>query len=399
MAKNNIIFLFEKYNSIPITNGLLEQKELDLSSDRNTNLFTYRGQFSPDLINGLIKKYAKSNSVILDPFCGSGTVLFESTKLNHSSFGIEINPAGFLMSQTTLFHNCNSKERTKIFKKTKNIVDSIPDFENNTFEKLLFEKMNNTKDILVKNILINTFFKYSKSRKKKSKDLFVNYLSKHLDIINNLPYSKNKTIVFHSDVRNNSIDNNSVDLIITSPPYINVFNYHQHYRDIVEKIGFAPLIVAKSEFGSNRKHRENRFLTVIQYAQDMFETFQELHKKLKDDGRFIMVIGRQSKVRGVPFRNDEIIAIVSYLAGFDIDLHQERKFKNQFGELIYEDLLHFIKKGKPTGKIDDVKELSTFIFNKAIKKTDNDEIRKGIESAISKILKVPNSPILNMEEE
>ncbi|MEP9412025.1 MAG: hypothetical protein HRF42_11640 [Candidatus Brocadia sp.] len=51
----------------------------------------------------------------------------------------------------------------------------------------------------------------------------------------------------------------SADLIITIPPYINVFNYHRNYRSIMDILGFDILKVAASEIGSNRKNRGNRF--------------------------------------------------------------------------------------------------------------------------------------------
>ena len=58
----------------------------------------------------------------------------------------------------------------------------------------------------------------------------------------------------------------AVDLVITSPPYINVFNYHQNYRAILEVLGFDLLKVAESEIGQPAKNRANRFRTVVQYT-------------------------------------------------------------------------------------------------------------------------------------
>lgn len=43
-------------------------------------------------------------------------------------------------------------------------------------------------------------------------------------------------------------------LVLTSPPYINVYNYHQQYRASAEALGWDLLEVAKTEIGSNRKH-------------------------------------------------------------------------------------------------------------------------------------------------
>ena len=47
-----------------------------------------------------------------------------------------------------------------------------------------------------------------------------------------------------------------------------MFNYHQKYRRSVEALDCNILAIARSEIGSNRQNRGNRFLTVIQYCLD-----------------------------------------------------------------------------------------------------------------------------------
>ena len=370
----------EIYDKTKISNGVVNQSDLDLDHDRNHNLFTYKGQFSPDLINNLIRNYAPKNSLVLDPFCGCGTVLFEAAKQNHSAIGIDINPAGILMAESSRFHNLNKKQRLNIFNKTKKLVETIPSFKSPTFEKLLVEKIVNQTNKYIKNLLINSYLKYSTSRKSKGKILFQKILEEHITLIQSLPYSRKEYKVFHSDV--------------TSPPYINVFNYHQHYRNITEEFGFNALNIAKSEFGSNRKNRQNRFLTVIQYIFDMTETMNQLKSYLKKDGRFIIVIGRQSKVRGVSFRNDLIIGVISLILGYNIDLHQERKFKNQYGEVIYEDILHF-KKSNDSLDYDKSKllNLAEYVLREAMKEKIDSDIINDVELALESLKKTETSPL------
>ncbi|OQY56938.1 MAG: hypothetical protein DRR08_04130 [Candidatus Parabeggiatoa sp. nov. 2] len=86
-------------------------------------------------------------------------------------------------------------------------------------------------------------------------------------------------------------------MIFTSPPYINVFNYHQNYRAIIESLNIDILRVAQSEFGANRKHRSNRFKTVVQYCLDMSKAIESFWLALKPAGKMILVMGRESKVR------------------------------------------------------------------------------------------------------
>ena len=56
----------------------------------------------------------------------------------------------------------------------------------------------------------------------------------------------------------------------------------------------------------------------------------------------IYVVGRESNVLGYSFCNSELIyRIGTEILGFDFMLRQERAFKNRYGQIIYEDILHF----------------------------------------------------------
>src|SRR5690606_24999289 len=119
-------------------------------------------------------------------------------------------------------------------------------------------------------------------------------------------------------------------------------NYHQNYRPAVEKIGWSVLPAARTEIGSNRKNRQNRFLTVIQYCVDMMQALSEMERLVSETGNVVLVVGRESKVRGVAFSNSEIVATLAEgLPNLRFTRWQERKFTNRFGAVIYEDILAF----------------------------------------------------------
>jgi hypothetical protein len=124
-------------------------------------------------------------------------------------------------------------------------------------------------------------------------------------------------------------------LVITSPPYINVFNYHQNHRALLEAVGWDMLRVAGSEFGSNRKNRGNRFKTVLQYALDMEQALRGFWQLLQADGRMILVIGRESNVRSSPFYNGLLVEnLLTGIGGFTQESKHERQFLNKFGTSI-----------------------------------------------------------------
>ncbi len=54
-----------------MTTQRLEQAKLDVSRKTRANLFNWRGQFTPELIEHLLDCYATPNAIIADPFSGN----------------------------------------------------------------------------------------------------------------------------------------------------------------------------------------------------------------------------------------------------------------------------------------------------------------------------------------
>ena len=331
----------------------LSRQALNLQEKTRSNIFPWRGQFSPELIENIIEAYCPENSVILDPFCGSGTVLCEAGLYGLEAIGIELNPAAYIFSKTYEIINLSPQEiRVTLisFKRKINIAFPEPNIlSSDTTDKTLsqnkfYEVLINVRKLLsqVEQILLDVFVILLDIHKKPltTVNIYV-ALNKIINAVSHFPHSENKITALIGDSRSMPLNNEVVDFIITSPPYINVFNYHQNYRRSAELLGWDILKIAKSEIGSNRANRGNRFLTVIQYCIDMLSTLFELHRVTRENGKMIFVVGYESSVLGVPFYNADIIELLAIKSNlFRQAQRQNRVFKNKFGRLIREDLLH-----------------------------------------------------------
>lgn len=351
MRINNIFRLEE----IPLDTASIPQSLLNIERKERSNPFAWNGQFSPQFIQVLIQKYASRDTIILDPFVGSGTVLYEAGKENLQAFGIEINPAAYILARTYRFINVKHKERAFYIEKIDTILKDVVPTNLPLLEGVNYSK--NAEEI--KSTLINLHKELQPSISKDFLETLIVKLDFHKDdltdfrlfktwnslkkFVMELPFSDKTLEIINCDARCLPIRDNSIDLVITSPPYINVHNYHQMYRASAEALGWDVLSVAKSEIGSNRKHRGNRFLTVIQYCLDIAQALCEIKRVCRESSRVIFIVGRESKIRDVRFYNGQIVALLGMRsAGFNIETRQERVFKNKFGTLIYEDILHFI---------------------------------------------------------
>ncbi|WP_456486588.1 DNA methyltransferase [Candidatus Alkanophaga liquidiphilum] len=59
----------------------------------------YPARMIPQIARRLIEKYSERGAVVLDPFCGSGSVLAEAKILRRHSVGIDINPLACLIAK------------------------------------------------------------------------------------------------------------------------------------------------------------------------------------------------------------------------------------------------------------------------------------------------------------
>lgn len=328
------------FQDIPINRSEIEQSELNIENKTRSNLFNWNGQFSPQFIEALLNKYAEKGMVVIDPFLGSGTVLSECARKGLRAYGTELNASAYYMAKTYEVANISYEDRQKLID---SIDRSIAGIENN---KLILDSL-----IQIINISQNTSIKNIISTLIIVMDIYNNTITMELltvkwkwlkQLIRDLPYSKSRIKAEQGDARKMSLPDSTADLLITSPPYINVLNYHQKYRSSVEALGYDVLKLARSEFGSNRKNRGNRFLTVIQYCIDIALSIKEAIRVCKAGSRMIYVVGRESTVLGCSFCNSELIyEMAQEIFGLDLILRQERVFKNRYGTMIYEDILHF----------------------------------------------------------
>lgn len=323
----------------------ISQEKLNILAKTRSNPFAWRGQFSPQLIEAILNAYCLPHSIVLDPFAGSGTVLLETAMFDCEAYGFEINPAAYILSRTYEF--INLENRNEFIKKLRNIIDL-------EFPFRIFED-HEVDDLEVK--LIGIRSELDRERLKMFDALVIlldvanhqvthdfiqskfNYLA---NVIEKLPYSDRPINMGLSDARSLPIADNFIDFVLTSPPYINVFNYHQNYRKSTEILGWDLLNIAKSEIGSNRANRRNRFYTVVQYCLDIADTLREVSRVTKFQARIVFIVGHQSNVLGIPFYNADIIEEIAVRSKlFHKVLRQKREFKNKFGKTIREDIMNF----------------------------------------------------------
>jgi len=383
----------------------LPQRLLDIEDKQRSNLFAWRGQFSPQLIECLLDAYCPRDAVILDPFAGSGTVLYEAAQKGMQAYGFEINPSAWSFSKLYEFANLTQQERdAAIGELRESIVAEFPIVifsDEELSPQVIEERVIRIGLLLEKHakILFNALVVLLDIyHNRVSNDLVQSRLAALADLVRNLPFTPNRIKADLHDARYLPLPDGSIDFAITSPPYINVFNYHQNYRRSVELLGWDVLKVARSEIGSNRANRGNRFYTVVQYCIDMALALHEVFRCLKPGGRAVLIVGYESTVLGTAFHNADMIQRIATESGlFDLRLRQKRVFSNRFGQAIREDIMN-LQKANGCGPVVDPAQIGRAVALGALKDGLSSvpaKNRDALESAMGSADDLGGTPLFN----
>lgn len=222
-------------------------------------MHTYPAMFIPQVARRLLEKYSQKGDTICDIFCGSGTALIESRLLGRNAYGIDLNPLAIFLAKvktTEINPKLLSKEYFLLLKRIEKIKDSQikkPNFKNIDFwfkDEVVIKLAKLKKAILeIKNEKIKNFFMISfsetvrlssntKSGEFKLVRIRPDKLAKHSpdvlgifrkktefnikqmeEFYNDIDNKTKTKIIYGDSSQNNGIKPDSIDCVITSPPY------------------------------------------------------------------------------------------------------------------------------------------------------------------------------------
>jgi DNA modification methylase len=144
------------------------------------------------------------------------------------------------------------------------------------------------------------------------------------------------------------IQNESVDMVLTSPPYPNAIDYMRGHRLALVWLGYSVAELRKTRAtsvgsergpkGATRRHEFRPILNAMgavdrlpsgevrmveRYAEDIYRLMAELARVLHRDGRAFLVVG-DSCLRRVFIRNSEGFIAAGRMVGLRLTRHAER---------------------------------------------------------------------------
>lgn len=319
------------------------------------NWFYFKEGFSRDFVMLMFDKFkVRRGDVILDPFLGVGTTLLACKERGLDGIGIEISPLFVFVSQAKIEdYNINELMKTanwlfnRPFKRPNlNNVDHLVrrSFKRHNLEDIIFfkEALLDISDKKIRNFFIlalmnaaskvtyaykdGAVLKFIKKRVPPFKPFYKRVVKRMINDLKKAKFSGSTLKVYLGDARRMELNDESVDYIITSPPYLNKIEYTKVYEiEYRLFLGGAEVNPVRSYIGVIPKIKipedmpksliDNMPLAAKAYFIDMWRAMKEMYRVLKKGGKAaIVVAGGVFPDRVI--ESDIILAKIAYLIGF-----------------------------------------------------------------------------------
>lgn len=355
--------------------NIKENSDWSFESIRSTEQWThgyhrYPAKFLPNVVKKIIEDYSPDNcNIIADLFAGCGTTLVEAKVHGKRSIGTDINPVARLITKvkTTPIHP------DKLRQTFDNLHNSFDSFDENDYidiqkherldhwffpvekakiaflydvvSKITEEDVRDFFYVCISHILKNCSRWLQTSTKPqvdKNKNIpnpfdeFKHHCVKMMkrnqefyDYIVDKDYSNVRCDILLEDARHTNIKEGTIDMIITSPPYVTSYEYadiHQltaYWMEYVSSMSdFRKKFIGTSYSGNSSLEVKGSLLAqkivydlaekskniarnVAQYFNDMYAVAVEMSRILAPNGHVCIVIGN-TKIKDVDIRSAEV---------------------------------------------------------------------------------------------
>lgn len=391
----------DKVNKLPddIEDGdiynLVETKSRKLTH----NFVRYPCTFIPRIPEWAIEKYAKDGKAVLDPFAGSGTSLVESSFRGYKSYGADFDKLSQLLTKTktTPLSTDELSELTKFKNKVydqlpsnKRYKEFIPELDNleHWFPeesirdlskiKMMIDSSNlNEREINVLKTSIADITKevsnadpaspkpyVSNNIDKEPKEVKAAFNTSLENKINKISNFSEKTDskpaeIISNDARDIPKPDTPIGLAITSPPYINAFDYVRclkleniwldfidpdktndkkkdqigHEKVYADQYNSYPedLEIEEADKVIQKIYEDDkkRGHVVKEFFTDMETNLETIYDLLAEDGRYVIVIGK-NEIRGNEVDTPKILTKLADRVGFETELQFGYVLKNKY---------------------------------------------------------------------
>jgi len=319
----------------------------------------YPARAHPVTARRLVEAYAPEGATVLDPFCGSGTILVEAMLAGRAAIGTDLNPLAVMLARAKTFPR--GPEKTKALVDAANgaaevatarrkakagAVKRLPQADVSMFAPHVLLELDGIRAGIAKAppetrpelslVLSSILVKMSQKRGDTSEEaidkriaagyptkLFVKKTDELAVRMNAfaalLPSPPPRARVFLDDATKLAkVEDASIDAVITSPPYAATYDYLAHHEMRMRWLGLDARSLAKGEMGARRAYEKLEPAEArAQWLRELGAFFDALARVTKRDANVVVLIADSATARGprgepsVALRADELVAEVA----------------------------------------------------------------------------------------
>lgn len=351
----------------------------------------YPAKFIPQIPRKLIELfYPGDSTVVLDPFCGSGTTMVEAIDMGLDTIGIDVNPLACLITRvktTPLPPGFYDVARQAIREAQNQVskdlvqVPMIPRLDHwfkPDIQKVLaalVEQINQEEQIPLREALQVTLSsiitkvsnqesdtRYAAIDKDVSAEDVFDYFEQGVANVGRALYSLTDNLFRHLGrattlnrdlltVTPEDLPSN-IGLVVTSPPYPNAYEYWLYHKYRMYWLGMNPVDVRQREIGARPHYFKVKHQDEQDFQRQMGIVFHLLSKVMKLRARACFLIGR-SIIHGRIIDNVTLLQRASEPHGFIVEDIVERQilatrkaFNPAHGKITKEHIIVFTLKAK-----------------------------------------------------
>lgn len=310
----------------------------------------YPARFIPQIPRRLIQLLTpSSHCVVFDPFCGSGTTLVEAQAAGHTSIGVDLNPIATLIARAKTRRPEHSAQelaaRVVLEARRRQVPNpSIPRvdhwFSRDVQQALagVAHAISDLDDadarddlrVALSRIIVRVSFqdgdtRYAAVHKEVSAKLVFDLFERaaleidkaraiHFNTLFGGPLASVRVLT--SDILSVQPEAiGDVDLVVTSPPYPNAYEYWLYHKYRMYWLGYDPIAVREAEIGARPHFFKKNHHTAFDFQRQMSAVFALLSQVVRPQGHACFVVG-SSRIHGKIVDNLKLLVSAASTCGF-----------------------------------------------------------------------------------
>jgi DNA modification methylase len=357
------------------------------------DLHRYSSKYIPQIASSLLRIFSKENDLVLDCFVGSGTTLVEALIGKRRAIGVDINPLACLISKvkvTPIDNAILEKETRKLLDGLRLEISSVRRQGNSTFDELggkgprldmprfphvkdwfqsqviselsiIKKHIDSLADRDVKDMTLVAFSSIIRSvsnassgfgnlmiteKKAEVVNTFERFERRLLEIKRKIlelgeyrEFGGNVRVALGDARKLDFIEDSSLDLVLTHPPYIAAVPYAEYQKLSLRWLGYDDRALDNELIGGRRQNDD----VIERFDDGMAAAFKEMARVLKNK-RFCCVVIGNPTVRGRVIPLNKRLVDFGEKAGLEFEHEIRRgKYNTTMGKMKEEFILIFRK--------------------------------------------------------